>query len=88
MREIWKEKYRRIFKDEGMTVTSLTSKVKANIIELMNNNLRNIVKEEGTFIDWDVEMKKRWNHLINPPLIYPKSKKVARIDCKWELPPT
>lgn len=33
-----------------MTLTFLTKKMEASIIEKMNN-LRNTVKEEGTFID-------------------------------------
>lgn len=62
MWEIWKERNKRIFKDREMIITSLTNKMEANIIEVMNNNLRNTNKEEGTF----TECKEKLESLDNP----------------------
>ena len=32
-------------------------------------------------------MKKNWSNLINPPLLYVKTRKEARERCKWLPPP-
>lgn len=53
----------------------------------MNSNLRKRPREEGSFSDWDAEIKKSWPSLINPPLYYNKKKNLARQTCKWEPPP-
>lgn len=38
----------------------------------MNCNLRKTTKEEVSFLEWDAKIKKKWQHLINPPLTYKK----------------
>lgn len=86
MWEIWKERNRRIFCDSECNITSLYNKVEASITEVMNNYIRKITKEEGTFTEWDEEIKKNWINLINPPLVYNKKEINARKECKWELP--
>ena len=70
-----------------MDLTSFFNKLEACIIEVANNNLRNSYKEEGSFIDWDVDMCKHWFKLINPPMIYTTSNNIASKECKWELHP-
>lgn len=47
--KIWKERNRRIFNDSEMDLPSFLNKIEASIIEVMNNHLRNVVKEEGSF---------------------------------------
>ena len=63
-----------------MLIPSFLNKVKANITENMNNKLRNSINEEGTFSDWDAEMRINWHNLINPPLMYPKANKKERLN--------
>lgn len=54
----------------------------------MNSHLRKDVKEEGSFSEWDAEMKNNWSNLINMPLIYPKKNLQAKKDRRWVSPPT
>ena len=56
-------------------------------MEVLNSHLRKSSKEEGSFSFWDGLMKKNWPNLINPPLVYSKSNKEARANCRWEYPP-
>lgn len=53
-------------------------------MEVINRDLRKNSKEEGFFIEWDVEIRKQWSHLINPPLTYKNKNNVARKECKLE----
>jgi ribonuclease HI len=85
--EIWKERNRRIFQDSEMELEGLLLKMEASIVEVSNSHLRKVRKEEGSFSSWDGLMKKNWSKLINPPLVYSKSSKMARKDCKWFPPP-
>ena len=48
---------------------------------------QNTPKAEGTFSTWEENMRKKWLHLINPPLVYLKKDNVARKECKWVSPP-
>lgn len=65
----------------------LINKMKACIIEVMNMHLRKTIKEEGTFSEWDGIMKRNWNKLINPPLIYKNRSQGVGDKCKWEPAP-
>ena len=56
-------------------------------MEAMNSDLKKRPREEGTFSDWDAEMKKHWPLLINPHFAYKKKNDLARASCKWEPPP-
>ena len=56
-----------------MSDASFFNKVEGSITDVINNHLRNTMKEEGSFIDWDVDMKKNWRNLINPPMTYKKT---------------
>ena len=87
MWEIWKERNRRIFSDQYLTEKVLLSKIEVAITEVMNSDLKRRPKEEGSFSNWDAEIKKLWPLLINPPLIYKKKNGLARLSCKWEPPP-
>ena len=87
MWEIWKERNRRIFSDQYLTEKALLSKIEVAITEVMNSDLRKRPREEGSFSNWDAEIKKLWPLLINPPLIYKKKNDLARLSCKWEPPP-
>ena len=51
--EVWKERNRRIFHDQDMTVCEITNKIEACIVETLNSHLRKIPKEEGSFSEWD-----------------------------------
>ena len=53
------------------------------MVEIANSHLRNAWKEEGSFSNWDGQMKKNWSKLINPPLLYVKNGKEAREKCRW-----
>ena len=85
--EIWKERNKRIFHDQDMTVCEITNKIKACIVETLNSHLRKIPKEEGSFSEWDGLMKKSWKNLINPPLMYKKKNKEVRDKYRW-IPPS
>ena len=87
MWEIWKERNRRIFSDQYLTEKALLSKIEVAITEVMNSDLKKRPREEGSFSNWDAEIKKLWPLLINPPLIYKKKNDLARLSCKWEPPP-
>ena len=63
---------RKILSNEELNISSLLNKIEASIIEVINCNIRKNSKEEGSFSEWDAEMKKNWKCLINPPLIYKK----------------
>ena len=85
--EIWKERNRRLFQNQSLSEESLYSKIEVAISEVMNSDLRKRPREEGSFSEWDAEIKKRWPLLINPPLLYKKKNNIARLNCKWEPPP-
>jgi hypothetical protein len=70
-----------------MELEGLLLKMEASIVEVSNSHLRKVRKEEGSFSSWDGLMKKNWSKLINLPLVYSKSSKMARKDCKWFPPP-
>ena len=57
MWEIWKERNKRVFCESVLSIPSLLNKIEVCITEVMNNHLRRVVKEEGTFTVWDGEMK-------------------------------
>ena len=57
-------------------------------MEVMNSNLRKRSRQEGSFTEWDAEIKKLWPQLINPPLTYKKKNSIARKEYKWEPPPS
>ena len=65
---------------------SFLNKVEASIIEVMNSYLRKTTQIEGSFFEWDGNMKKEWEHLINPPLLYERNDLKARKECVWNLP--
>ena len=84
--EIWKERNRRIFRNLELGSEELISKIEASIVETTNSHLKKSQKEEGSFSIWDEKMKKNWVKLINPPLVYQKSSKEARENCRWAPP--
>lgn len=43
-----------------MSISAFFNKVEASIIEVINNDLRNSIKEEGTFFEWSIEIRKKW----------------------------
>ena len=84
MWELWKERNRRIFRNLKFKSSDLISKIEISIVETTNAYLRNIQLEEGSFTNWDGLMKKHWSKLLNPPLLYKRKNKEARMNCKWE----
>ena len=87
MWELWKERNRRIFKDQERNLGRFILHLEAAIVEVMNANLRKTAHVEGSFSYWDGVIKKLWPKLINPPLVYAASNKEARENCKWTPPP-
>lgn len=85
--EIMEIKEQNFFCNEKMDLTLFFNKLEACVIEVANNYLRISHKEEGSFLDWDANMHKNQFKLINPPMVYKKSNKIARKECKQEPPP-
>ena len=86
MWEIWKERNRHKIQNYESSMISFFNEVEAAISEVMNCHLCKILRTEGIFSEWDGMMRKSWQHLINPPLLYPKRDSVARKECKWVAP--
>ena len=76
--EIRKERNRHILQDQELNSQAICMKIKVAITKVMNSDLRKRPKEEGSFIEWDAEIKKLWPHLINPPLSYKKKNNIAK----------
>ena len=70
-----------------MVVEELLLNIEASIMEVSNSNLRETIKEEGSFSSYNSLMKKNWSNIINLPLLYLKKSKEVRARCKWEPPP-
>ena len=49
------------------------NKIEASIKEVINNHVRNTIKEEALLLDWDANMWKNWKNILNPPLTIHKS---------------
>lgn len=85
--EIWKERNRRIFKDQEMLASSLVLKIEASITETLNSYIRKSQFKEGSFTLNDSIIKRNWNKLINPPYMYSIKNSEARKNCNWSPPP-
>jgi hypothetical protein len=85
--EIWKERNRRIFKNQELQVVELQRKIEASIMETLNAHIRKSQFEEGSFSAWDGSIKNKWVNIINPPQFYKARNKEARVNCKWSPPP-
>ena len=69
-----------------MSALKLTNKIETCIVETLNSHRRKTPKEEGTFLEWDGLMKKIWESLINPPLMYKKGIKMRETSVDRFLP--
>lgn len=81
---VWKERNRRIFKEEAMEVHFLQAKIKSAIEEVVNNKIQGV---NYKFLSkWDFEMEKNWalkqscDHRLN-------DRKAKRKNANWQAMP-
>lgn len=88
MWELWKERNRRLFKNEKLEVPRIINRIESAIAELMNNQLSSGTLKNASITYWDEKMIKIWEGLSFPPFVGdgPIASLRSREACRWQPP--